>query len=160
MARSHLCRADRVVKKFRAKFVCNSSPPRPLLKGGCAPFLLLSRPPLLEEEGKVRTIPLGNSPFPKAGNGYLVVPFSMAQRIHDVVDAHSDRPRAFGERLLPVVEVFPEVADVVVVVCDDLKLAVRVRHTPELRRKVSVRRFHVEVIDIVEAVKYRMPAAD
>src|SRR5579883_1268034 len=57
MPRSHHCRADGVVKKFQQEFVCNSSPPRPLHKGGFAPFLLLSRPPLLEEEGK-------NSIFP------------------------------------------------------------------------------------------------
>src|SRR5579883_1697363 len=30
MLRSHLCRADGVVKKFQQEFVCNFSPPRPL----------------------------------------------------------------------------------------------------------------------------------
>src|SRR5579883_2577756 len=58
MPRSHHCRADGVVRKFRQQFVCNSSLPRPLHQRWLRAIFLVSRPPLLEEEGKVRTIPL------------------------------------------------------------------------------------------------------
>src|SRR5579883_1747136 len=45
MLRSHLCRGDGVVKKFRQEFVCNSSPPRPLHKGGFAIFITVASTP-------------------------------------------------------------------------------------------------------------------
>src|SRR5579883_1701281 len=54
--RSHLWRADGVVNKFQNMFVMNHHPVRSI-KGGFAPFLLLSRPPLLEEEGNIARFP-------------------------------------------------------------------------------------------------------
>src|SRR5690348_14035208 len=50
--RSILNRADGVVRNRQQNSVGIYSPPRPLHKGRFAIFLMMSRPPLLEEEGK------------------------------------------------------------------------------------------------------------
>src|SRR6516165_5865225 len=77
--------------------------------------------------------------------GYIKL-LSVRQGVHDVIDTHADRAGAFFQRHVALIEIFPEVADIVVVVGDELKAAVLVGHSPKLRNKVSVRSLHVEVI--------------
>ena len=52
MPRSVLSRADGVVIQFQYIVLVIDHHPVRSIKGGFAPFFLLSRPPLLEEEGK------------------------------------------------------------------------------------------------------------
>src|SRR5579883_2273168 len=54
---SPIGRSSNSGEEIPTKLFCNSSPPRPLHQGGFASFLLLSRPPLLGEEGNVSRCP-------------------------------------------------------------------------------------------------------
>jgi hypothetical protein len=66
--------------------------------------------------------------------------------------------RAVSERLVAFVKIFPEVADIVIEVGDDLQPAVFVGHAPKLRHKhvLSVRRFHLQGVDIEKGVEHLM----
>src|SRR5436309_642718 len=55
-----------------------------------------------------------------------------------------------------MIEIFPEIANIVVIIRDQLEVAVRVRHSPELRNKIPVGRIHLQCMDVEEAMKDRM----
>src|SRR5947208_2286607 len=84
----------------------------------------------------------------------------VGHRVNDVVDSKTDRLRAVLERLVAMIEIFPEIADIVVVIRDHLEVAVLVRHSPELRNKVSIGRIHLQCMDIEETMKDRMTEID
>src|SRR5262249_3125544 len=80
----------------------------------------------------------------------------MTHRINDVIETKTDGARTVPERLLTLIKVFPVIADVIVVIGDQLDIPVFVRQSPELRRPVAVRCMHVLNVNVEEAVKDRM----
>src|SRR4030095_5009864 len=82
-----------------------------------------------------------------------VSPVSVCHGIHDGVDSYADRGRAVFERSIPLIQVLPEVAYIIVVISDQLEAALLVRHAPELRLELPIRRFHFKRPDVVEGVK-------
>src|SRR5262245_6548685 len=88
--------------------------------------------------------------------GWYEVLRLVTHRVDDVIHSELNRARAFLERLLAFVEILPEIADIVVVISDQLKVAMLVGHSPELRRPLPVGRLHIERIDVKKTVKDRM----
>src|SRR6266850_989316 len=84
----------------------------------------------------------------------------MGHRVNDVVDSEADGLRAVLERLVAVIEIFPEIADIVVVIRDQLEVAVLVRQSPEFRNKIPIWRIHFQRVDIEETMEDRMSKID
>src|SRR5437868_2812216 len=77
----------------------------------------------------------------------------VAHGVDDVIDAEADGAGTVLQWLLAVIQIFPVVAEVVVVIRDQLNLSVFIRHSPELWNEFTVGRSHLQRIDIVKAVK-------
>src|SRR5262249_4390781 len=82
--------------------------------------------------------------------------WSVTHRVDDIVDTEARRTRAVLQWLIALVQIFPEIADIVVVIRDQLQLAMLVGQSPKLWEKVSVRRRHVQSVDIEKGVKEGM----
>src|SRR5215471_15695961 len=84
----------------------------------------------------------------------------MTHGVHDVVNSQSNGLPAFLERFVPVIEILPEIANVVVIVRNHTDNIVIVDETPEgryeIRSVLAIRRIHLQSWNVIEGMENRM----
>src|SRR5262249_27450271 len=80
----------------------------------------------------------------------------MCHRVEKVIGAEFERSDGFMQRSLTAVKPFPVLAQIIVVVDDDLNISFRIEQCLELDRLKTVGRRNLETIDVVKRVENRM----